>query len=551
MIKTLIGNGSRLFSRRQTSIFSAALILASAFGISALLGIIRDRLLYARFYSCCADQLDAYNAAFRLPDIIFRLLVTGALSAAFIPVFSEQLAKNKTRAYQTASAVITALFLIFFGLSVLLVIFSYPLSDLITSGFSNYQIFLMSQLTKLMVLSQLFFLMSNFITGILQSFQRFLIPALSPIAYNLGIIFGILFLSPELGIFGPALGVVIGAALHLLVQLPLTTALGFKYSFLLSFNLPGVRKILRLMLPRTLALGLGEIAETVALFLATSFPAGSLSLFYLAQRLTQFSSRIFGTTIGQASLPILSKEAGMRRFDLFKNTLLSSLLQAVYLALPAAALLLVLRVPIVRIAYGAERFPWKATVTTGRVVAFFAPLVVFNTINDILIRGFYALQDTKTPLLVSLFSLMVNTGIALYTTLVLGFGASGLALAITAAGFSQTFILTLIIIRRVEITNLLNDLFLPLLKMVFAAALSGAVAWFLLKILDQYFLDTSRIIGLVVLFGFSTLGGLLSYFCLSLLLKVKEAEKMVKLAGRFFVWPKSAPPLVELPPSPE
>ncbi|MBU2592152.1 MAG: murein biosynthesis integral membrane protein MurJ [Patescibacteria group bacterium] len=551
MIKALVGNGSKLFSRRQTSIFSAALILASAFGASALLGILRDRLLYARFYSCCADQLDAYNAAFRLPDIIFRLLVTGALSAAFIPVFSEQLVKSKTRAYQTASAVITALFLIFFGLSILLVVFSYPLSDLITSGFSNYQVFLMSQLTKLMVLSQLFFLMSNFLTGILQSFQRFLIPALSPIVYNLGIIFGILFLSPKLGIFGPALGVVIGAALHLLVQLPLSSALGFKYSFLLSFNLPGVRKILRLMLPRTLALGLGEIGETVALFLATSLPAGSLSLFYLAQRLTHFSSRIFGTTIGQASLPVLSKEVGAKRFDLFRQTLLSSLLQAAYFAFPAAALLLVLRVPIVRIAYGAEKFPWKATVATGRVVAFFAPLVVFNTINDILIRGFYALQDTKTPLFVSLFSLVVNTGIALYTTFILGFGTSGLALAITVAGFSQMSILMLIMIGRIKIEGLINDLFLPLFKMLFAGILSGAVAWFLLKGLDQRFLDTSRIVGLAVLFGLSIFGGSLSYFLLSLFLKIKEAGKMLKLMNSLFVWPKSAPPLVELPPNPE
>lgn len=551
MIRILIKNGSRIFSRKQSSIFSAATILAAAFGVSALLGILRDRLLYARFYSCCASQLDAYNAAFRLPDIIFRLLVTGALSAAFIPVFSKQLAKNKPRAFRTASAVITILSLTFLALSALLAIFSYPLSDLITSNFSVSQLQLMSQLTRLMILAQLFFLLSNFLTGILQSHQRFLVPALSPIAYNLGIIFGIYFLSPSLGIFGPALGVVIGAGLHLLTQVPLVSVLGFNYTFLLSFKLSGVRKILRLMLPRTLALGLGEIGATVSLFLATSLPSGFLSLFYLAQRLTHFFSRIFGMTIGQASLPVLSREVGSRRLDLFKKTLLSSLLQAVFFAFPAACLFLVLRVPIVRVAYGAQNFPWQATLVTGRVVAFFAPLVVFNTANDILIRGFYALQDTKTPLFVSLFSLLVNIGVAFYSIFRLKMGLSGLALAISLAGFVQTVFLTTIMVKRVKITSLGKNLFFPVLKMSFAAGFSALVSWFLLRLLDQRFLDTTRIPGLITLFGVSISLGGICYFFVSLLFKLQEAEKMKKLVGRLFSWPKQAVSPVELPPTPE
>ena len=237
MIKAILKNGSRLLSRRQSSIFSAATILAATFSVSAILGILRDRLLYARFYACCASQLDAYNGAFRIPDIIFRLLVTGALSAAFIPVFSEQLARNKKEAYRTASSVINILFLVLLVLVALVIIFSYPLSALITSGFTQEQVVLMSQLTRVMVFAQLFFLLSNFLTGVLQSYQRFLLPALAPVAYNLGIIFGIQVLAPYWGIFGPALGVVIGAGLHFFIQLPLVLALGFDYLPIASFRL--------------------------------------------------------------------------------------------------------------------------------------------------------------------------------------------------------------------------------------------------------------------------------------------------------------------------
>jgi len=548
MFKTLLKNGSRIFSRRQSSIFSAAAVLAFAFSLSALLGIFRDRLLYARFYACCTPHLDAYNGAFRIPDIIFRLLVIGALSAAFIPVFSEQLAKNKEEAFRTASSVINILLTIFLGLSILVIIFSYPISSLIASGFSQDQIMLMSRLTRVMIIAQVFFLLSNFLTGILQTYQRFLVPALSPIIYNLGIIFGIQFLSRYFGIFAPALGMVIGAALHFLVQLPLVVSLGFRYRPIFSFRLKGVKKILRLMPPRTIALGLGEVEATIALFLASMLPSGSLSLLYLSQRLGQFFSRIFGVTIGQASLPVLSREAGRKRFDLFSKTLLNSLLQAVYLSSLAAVVLLVLRIPMVRLAYGAERFPWKATLITGRIVAFFAPLVVFAAINSIVIRGFYALQDTRTPLYISFFSLIINVLVAVGATFNFGFGVYGLALASTISGLFQSLVLIAIIVRRIRTENLGSILILPLLKIFLSGFLSGLITWLSLRLLDLYVFDTSRIVGLVFLTGVSLFIGAVFYLWVSLVLRITQAQLVLKLIRRAFAWPKSSPPLLELPP---
>ena len=545
VIKTILKNGSKIFSRRQSSIFSAATTLAAAFGLSAVLGILRDRLLYARFYACCPAQLDAYNGAFRIPDIIFRLLVVGALSAAFIPVFSEQLLRNKKEAYKTASAVINILLLIALPLVVLAAIFSYPLSFLVASGFSPEQIYLMSQLTRIMLFSQLFFLLSSFLTGILQSHQRFLLPALAPIVYNLGIIAGIQFLSPRLGIFGPAIGVVVGAACHFVIQLPLVIYLGFEYSPLASFQLQGVKKILRLMFPRTLALGLGEIEATVALFLASTLPAGSLSLFYLGQHLTQFFSRIFGTTIGQASLPVLSKEASNSNLKLFDKILFGSLLQALYLAIPTTLILLVLRIPIVRLAYGAEKFPWRATVITGKMVAFFAPAVITNTIVSILVRGFYALQDTKTPLIVSFVSLIISVFTALLAIFRFNLGIQGLILAIVLGGISQALMLMFLLLGRVKMKS---DLKLPVLKMFASGLFAGLVAWLLMKGLDFYIFDSTRMVGLLGLTGISLIGAVSVYLIFTLIFNLKEARAVFSLIKQLVTWPKSAPPLVELPP---
>jgi len=550
MIGTILKNGSRIFSQRQSNIFSAAAILATTFSLSALLGILRDRLLYARFYACCASALDAYNAAFRIPDIIFRLLVIGALSAAFIPIFSQQLARSKQEAYRTASAVINILSLVFFFLTFWIMILARPLSALIASGFSPEQIWLMSRLTRLMVIAQWFFLLSNFLTGVLQSYQRFLLPALAPIVYNLGIIFGIQFLANYWGIFGPAAGVVIGAAWHFFIQLPLVISLGFRYSAVVSFRLAGVKKILKLMAPRTLSLGLAEIEATVALFLASTLPTGSLSLFYLGQRLTQFFGRLFGTTIGQASLPVLSREADQQHLNSFCRILITSLLQAVYLALPAAIILLVLRVPLVRLAYGAQEFPWRATIITGRVVAFFAPIVVINTISDILIRGFYALQDTGTPLFASIFSLAVNIVVALGAVFELRLGVVGLALAIVLSALAQTGLLLILLLKRLSPyqVNWIDHLWKPLIQMGLVALLSGWVAWLLLRGLDYYVFDTSRIVGLIALTLISGLGALIVYFVLTLGLGLVQARAIFRLIKHSLGWLKPKTPLLELPP---
>jgi len=446
MVNNFFKNGRLILLRRQSNILSAAFVIMVTVFASRILGLVRDRLLAGAFFGGNEWQLDTYFAAFRIPDMIFQLLVLGALSAAFIPVFSEYLTKNEKEAYEISSSVINIVLLFFIIIAVLTFIYADQLCRLIAPTFSAEGINLMVDLTRIMLLAQLFFCFSNFLTGVIQSHQRFLVPALSPVVYNLGIIFGIVFLVPIWGIYGPTIGVVIGAVLHLLVQLPLAIRLGFVYQFRAwHFTHLGVKEIARLMLPRTLALGVNQIEATVAVFIATSLAVGSLSIFYFAQHLMNVPVGLFGSTIGQAALPSLSRETALKEAASFRKTLTSSLFQVLFLVLPASAILLILRVPVVRLAFGAKNFPWQATLLTGRILAFFTLAIICQSLVQILVRGFYALHDTKTPLIVGTIAVFTNVALSIYLTFRQGYGVIGLAAAASLASLLHVISLLLLI----------------------------------------------------------------------------------------------------------
>lgn len=528
-------NGRLIFSRKQANILSAATVIMAAVAMSRLLGLFRDRLLAGAFFSGREWQLDVYFAAFRIPDMIFQLLVLGALSAAFIPVFSRYLEKKEEEAYYLSSSVINFLLIFFVLVSLIVFVFAEPLARLITHDFSPIEISLMVSLTRIMLLAQLFFCLSNFLTGIIQSHQRFLVPALSPVAYNLGIIFGIVVLGRWLGIYGPTVGVVIGAFFHLIIQLPLALRLGLRYSFVLDWHHPGVRQVARLMLPRTLALAVSQIELTVAVFLATSLAAGSLSIFYFAQHLMNLPIGLFGITIGQAALPTLSRESTEKGFEKFKKTFLSSFNQILYLALPASAILLVLRIPAVRIVFGAASFPWKATLLTGRVLAIFSLSIFAQAVVQLLVRGFYALHDTKTPFWIGALAVLTNVILSFCFIFKFDFGIIGLAWATTIASFLQTGLLLVFLNRAIGGFDK-KEFFIPLIKMGIATVLTAVALWVPMRFLDRFILDTTRTINLVILTVIATFSGMIVYLVLSYFLKIAELKSFISLAKRLGRW---------------
>jgi putative peptidoglycan lipid II flippase len=523
----------RLARRRQHTILSATIVLAITFGISALLGFLRTRFLYAAFFKCCVLDLDAYNAAFRIPDLIFKLLVTGALSASFIPVFASQLHKNKKEAYQMASSVINLLLFFFIIASIIALIFANPISELIAKGFSPYQITLMANLTRILLIAQIFFLISNFLTAILQVNQIFIIPSLSPIVYNLFIILGIFTLAPIFGIYGVVYGAVVGAFFHMAIQIPSIKRLGFHYSRIANFSIPGVKEVVRLMIPRTLSLGIDEMENTVTLFFASTLAAGSISLLNLAIQIMYLPSRIFGTTVGQASLPILSKNVAKNQLDTFRDTVHKTILHSLFIAFPIGILVLVNRLSIVRLAFGTRQFPWSATLLTARTLAFFTPSIICQVVTQILIRSFYAFHDTKTPLrisAISLFSTFVTSYLFVnYTSL----GIVGLAISSTISDLIECFCLFYIFVLRIDGQGW-SKMFRNFFKIFLASILSGLVAWATIRCLDLFILDTTKTINVLITFGSSVTTGSISFLIFAWLFRSPEFIYIKTYSKRFF-----------------
>lgn len=532
MFKKFVDNSRYLFSKESSSILSAATIIMVATLASALLGVIRTRLLIQYFYTN-KEVVDVFWAAFRLPDMIFQIIVVGALSSAFIPVFSRYMG-DKKESNLIASSMINVVMGVMIALSLAIFFWAPQLSRVIAGGFSESQIKLMAELTRIMALAQVFFGFSSFLTGIIQSHKRFLIPALSPILYNVGIIIGIVFLGKSWGIYGPAAGVVLGAILHLLSQLPLASKLGFRYKLALVSNHGAVQEMSRLMLPRMLTLSLIQIEQTAVITFSSWLSAGTVTMMSIASQLSNLPIRLIGIPIGQASLPFFSKETAANNLRGLAEMVNNSILQMVYLALPASAIVLVLRIPLVRLAYGAESFPWAETVATGKLVAILALAIVAGSLTHIIVRVFYALHDTKTPFIANVIATIINISLSYYLLFVLQIGILGMALAIAIADTLETALLTIILYNKAKFN--LSEITNPLGKMLLITLMTGIALWVPMRLLDQLVFDTTRTIPLILLTICVTAIGCGVYILLSYLTNIKELSIFVSLAKKIGNW---------------
>jgi len=538
-MRELLKNGSHLLYRKQTNILSAAFIIMSTYALSHIMGLFKTRLLISYFFGSRAALLDVYYAAFVIPDSLFQLLVIGSLSAAFIPVFTRYLARREEEAWTMASSAMNLVLLVFTVISAFIFIFAAPLSRLIAPGFDPVQIEIMASLLRVMLAAQLFFSVSGFLTGMIQSHQRFLIPALAPVAYNLGIILGIVFLSSPLGIYGPAVGVVLGASLHMLVQLPLALRLGFRFIPSINFRHSGVRETMRLMPPRALALGIDQVEQFAAVILASLLVPGSLTILNVARLLYAIPASLFGVTLGQAALPTLSRQSAEADRKTFISTLTETLLQSVFLALPVTILFIVLRIPIVRLVFGARSFPWLATLTTGKTLAILAFSAISSTLLQLIIRAFYALHDTRTPLVVGFFAALFDVSLSVVFVKVFNWNVLGLAAAISLTTFVETLVLFVILSSRLSPDNrLFFAASRPFSKMAVVALVMGISLWIPMRLLDRFVFDTTRTLPLLALTAITSSIGLGVYLFLSYLFQVRELSAFLSLARRLYQWPK-------------
>ncbi len=505
----------RLFSSQQ-SITGAAIILGAASFLSRIIGIVRDRIFAHQFGA--GEVLDAYYAAFRIPDLVYNLLIVGALSAGFIPVFLELKEKNKAKAWHVTNSVLNTLAIGSLVICSILLLVTPQLVDIIVPGFTTENKDLTIMLTRIMFLSPILLGISSLVSGVLQSFKSFFIYSLTPIMYNVGIIIGAIFLVPWMGLKGLAYGVILGAILHLLIQLPTLYKLGFRYKPVFDIGDSSVKRIWKMMIPRTLSLATFQINLLVITILASTIGTGSITVFNFANNLQYFPVGIIGISFAIAAFPTLSELAAKNKLSRMVEELIRTSRQILFFILPLTVIFLVLRAQIVRTVLGSGAFDWDATILTADTLAFFSLSLFAQALIPLLARGFYALQDTWTPFLIGLSGALVNILAAVYLKEI--YGVRGLAFAFSIAAVFQVAMLWISLHHKVGSLKE-RDVIFFLGKISFAAALMALVVQRLKEPLS-YIVDMTRLWGIFTQGFLAGIAGIAIYILISWLLGVEE-----------------------------
>ncbi|HEX7041882.1 MAG TPA: lipid II flippase MurJ, partial [Patescibacteria group bacterium] len=392
MVKNFFQKSLSILLKQQTNILSAAFIIMAMTILSQLLGLIKKRLLVATFGA--SNIVGVYDVASKFPDALFQLVIAAAISSAFIPVFSNYLTSNREKeGHEMASNLLTVGIIVFGFFALILVIFAPFVLRIFNpgSGFTPSDMTLMANLLRIIIVGQFLFIIGIFFSALLQSYNHFLIPAFAAATFNLGVIIGIFFLSPFVGIYSAAYGGIIGALCYIVFQIPLVKKVGFGFRPNFSFTSPSLIQIYKLIWPRTLAQGFFQLGPILIVSLLSFSPntGRNYFIFDLALTLAFAPVALIGQAIAQAAFPVLSRQR--ERLEDFKVTFLTSFSQMLYLILPISILFLVLRIPIVRLVYGAAQFDWPATVLTGRLLAILCLSLFAQALFNLVSRAFYAL----------------------------------------------------------------------------------------------------------------------------------------------------------------
>ena len=481
----------------------AATIMASSTLLSSLLGFFRDRLLNSAYMPSKNGALagypvglDAYTAAFMVPDFMFAVLVSGALSVTFIPVFNERWVKgNKQSAWQISSSMINFMALITMAASVLIIIFADPLMKyLIAPGLSESGHALAVSMMQVIAVNPFIFAVAAVIASIQQAVGRFMFCALAPMLYNVGIIIGTVWFTGGVnlfgwqifdgGIMGVALGVVLGSFLQLIVSAVGLAGLGFDYNFKIYWRNKGFRKVLSLLPARSVDQGMDYVVSLVEVNLASRLADGTVRAYQQALTLHMMPINLIGVAISNAAFPQLTEHLGEGRNDLFQKDLRSLLRIIFWMALPMSVVIFFTRGYVVHfISNGGDQL--IAGILGCLVVA-----ILFRTIYHMAARAFYARQDTKTPLYISIFSISLNIILAIVLSMVLKMGAYGLAWAQSTVAVLEVVVLLAVMNR--QMPKLFDMTFVrAIFKMILAGIVTGVVCYIGVLVLPFRYHDDS------------------------------------------------------------
>lgn len=482
-----------LLNHQVKTVSIAALFLATSSLISKFLGVIRNWLLAKNFGA--GPDLDVYFAAFKIPDFVYQILILGGISVAFLPLFSEYSAKNKKEAWDFVANCLNIFMVLLILLCLVLFISAPLLVKLIAPGFDYQQAQKTIVLTRVMFLSPILFGLSSIFSGILQYFNRFLIYSLCPILYNLGIILGILFLAPRFGILGVALGVILGAFLHLAIQAPAIFSSGFRYKRIFNLGDARIKKVFMLMIPRTFGISAQQINLFVITAIASTLGVGAISIFNFANDIQYFPIGVVGISFAVAAFPALSKSWAQNQKEKFIENFSLVFRQILYLIIPISILIFVLRNQIIEVILRHGEFSAMAAQLTSASLALFCFSIFASTLIPLIFRAFFSFKDTKTPTIIAIASVVLNVVLSFLLTKALvspdnswwgiqfnGFlrnvftldnveniSVLGLPLAVSVSSIFQLFLLTFFLKKKLIGFNI-KEILISLTKIFIAVA---------------------------------------------------------------------------------
>jgi putative peptidoglycan lipid II flippase len=408
-----------------------ALLLALSSILSRFLGVARD-YVFSKQFGTGQDEnlsfaLDAYFAAFRLPDLLYTMLILGAMSAAFIPIYTRLKSKSQREASRFASHVLNGLSLTMLIASGFAFFFAPSLVKLIAPGFTYEMQLVTIDLTRIMLFSPIFLGLSSVFQGIENSHKRFLGIATAPIVYNLSIILAALFYAPQYGVYALAWGVALGAFFHFLVQLPGAIATDFKYSFSFSLKSKAIKDFIRLSMPRLFGISVTQLGIFVDTLIASLLALGSLSIYNYALNLQSLPYGVVAVSFSVAIFASLSEQSSDK--NRFVESIRKTSYAILFWSLPAMIGLFLLRTEIVELLLQGGAFDTEATQATAFMLGIFVWAAIGQSMIPLFARAFYAQHETKTPVLIAFFSVTLNIITSLILTQVYGYGVWALAIS--------------------------------------------------------------------------------------------------------------------------
>lgn len=484
----------------QLSVKTAAIVLASSTLVSALLGIFRDRWLNSMYYDTYPAGLDAYTAAFTVPDFLYFIITSGALAVTFIPVFNQRLvAGNKKSAWELSTSTLNFLALISFIASIFIMVFADPLVRYIVApGLNEQSMPLAINMMRVIAINPFLFSISTVLSSMQQAVKRFVFYAIAPALYNVGIIVGILVFTNginifgwqifEGGIMGVAIGVVFGALLQLFASIIGMVGIGFQYNFKIYWKNQGFRTVLKLLPTRSADQSIDYVMSILNTNLASRMGEQAIRAYQQAASLKSMPVNLIGVAISTAFFPKLSEDAASEDIDKFTDTFKQSLSTIVWISLPVAIIAFFIRGYVVNfIKNGGD--PKIASVLGSFVVAIF-----FQSVFHIASRGFYARQNTKIPLILSVVSFAVQLVFALIFS-ASGFGPEGLAYALSISALVEVSLLLIILNKQMKGKIFDKTMISSLTRILIASAIAGIASYAMTKIMplraaDNSFLST-------------------------------------------------------------